>query len=368
MDKTKAIKRAGIVVDVLMYLILLVQLLYVFTGNIVHEVMGIGYFICLTVHLVIKRRHLPGLMRVGKKSAPRRLADISSVLLILLSAVMMLSSMGVSRTLFPWFRYAGNVDLHKYLAAAILTAAVFHGGMHGFIRTKKKKCAAVLTALGCIASAAAGLAMVPYLNRHFRIVRIDYREAVTGEKIEWKGSKPLVVYFTRIGNTDFENDIDAVSGASLLLADGELMGTNQLLADMVCDAIDCDVKAITVTGEKYPSSYSKTVSVAGEELRSELRPAIETIDIKGYDSVILIYPLWWGTVPMPVANFLESSDFSGKELYLIATQGSSGYGSSVSDIGNMAEGADIHKVMSIYCDDVPYSRDRIGDRLRELNG
>ena len=69
------------------------------------------------------------------------------------------------------------------------------------------------------------LALVPYLNRHFKVVRISYAEKVHGEKVDWKGSKPLVVYFTRLGNTDFDDDVDAVSGASLLLADGKLMGT-----------------------------------------------------------------------------------------------------------------------------------------------
>jgi flavodoxin len=168
-------------------------------------------------------------------------------------------------------------------------------------------------------------------------------------------------------NTDFEDNVDAVSGASLLLADGELMGSNQLIADMIDDAIDCDVKTITITGDKYPSSYSSTVSVAGKELKNEARPAIEPIDTNGYNSIILIYPLWWGTVPMPVASFLESCDFSGKDLYLIATQGSSGYGDSVDDIEDMAEGADIHKVMSIYCEDIPDARERIVKWLKELN-
>jgi len=70
---------------------------------------------------------------------------------------------------------------------------------------------------------------------------------------------------------------------------------------------------------------------------------------------------------MPVAAFLEDCDFSGKTIYLIATQGSSGYGSSVDDIKEMAPGADIVPVMSIYCDDIPDSRQRIGEWLRQTN-
>ncbi|MDO4864867.1 MAG: flavodoxin, partial [Ruminococcus sp.] len=297
----------------------------------------------------------------------RVFANIVTLLLTAVSAVLMISSMGVSRVIFPKFRYVSGVDLHIYLATAVLTLAVLHGGIKWIMQTKKKKIVSALVAVGCIGSIAIGLALVPYLNRHFKTVRINYAEKVQGEKVEWKGSKPLVVYFTRLGNTDFDDDVDAVSGASLLLADGELMGSDQLIADMINDAIDCDVKAITLTGDKYPSSYSSTVSVAGDELKNDARPSIEQIDISGYDSIILVYPLWWGTVPMPVATFLESCNLNGKNLYLIATQGSSGYGESLDAVEDMAEGANIHAVMSIYCEDIPDARERIGDWLKELN-
>ena len=363
----KLSKRIGTVIAVLMYLLLLVQMLYVFTGNNLHEYLGIGFFACLVAHLIIKRKMLLSLFKFKGKSAMRVFANIVTLLLTILSAVLMISSMGVSRGIFSKFQYVGDVDLHIYLATSVLTLAVLHGGIKWIMLTKKKKRITALVAVCCAGSVSIGLALVPYLNRHFKTVRINYAETVQGEKGSWKGSKPLVVYFTRLGNTDFEDDVDAVSGASLLLADGELMGSDQLIADMINDAIDCDVKAITLTGNKYPSSYSSTVSVAGNELKNDARPAIEPIDINGYDSIILVYPLWWGTVPMPVATFLESCDFSGKNIYLIATQGSSGYGESLEDINDMAAGADIHAVMSIYCEDIPDARERIGDWLREPN-
>lgn len=126
--------------------------------------------------------------------------------------------------------------------------------------------------------------------------------------VEWQGDKTLVVYFTRMGNSNFEPDVDAVSGASLLMSDGEMMGNNQLLARMVCDITDFESEAITLTGEKYPSSYSDTIAVASDELRAQARPAIEPIDVSNYDSIILIYPLWWGSIPMPVATFLEDNE------------------------------------------------------------
>ncbi|MCR4796244.1 MAG: hypothetical protein K5898_13950 [Ruminococcus sp.] len=366
MDKAKAKRTLGIIVDIAMYGLLLAQMLYVFTGNTVHEVLGTGFFVCLVIHIIIKRKWYAALFNGSKKPVSRRVFNISTVLLMLCCITLAVSSMGVSRLIFPWFRALGSSDLHKYLATAVLALSVFHGGMCGYIRTKKKKKAGIFTALGCIAAIAVGLALVPYLNRHFKLVDISLSSAVDGEKVQLS-DKPLVVYFTRVGNTDFEDDVDAVSGASLLLADGQLMGNDQLLAEMIKNAADCETKAITLTGKKYPSSYGSTVTVAGKELHSDARPEIEPIDVSGYNSVILIYPLWWGTVPMPVATFLENNDLSGKKLYLIATQGSSGFGSSTKDIRKMAKGADVEEVMSIYCDDIPYSRDKLVKWLESLN-
>lgn len=223
--------------------------------------------------------------------------------------------------------------------------------------TKKGKIIlAIVIVLLIVAVIAIILFGIPYFNRHFKTVEVNRQQAVSGQKADWQGNKPLVVYFTRVGNTDFEEDVDAVSGASLLLADGKLTGSDELIADMMVDILDCESKAITLTGNKYPSSYNDTVSVAGDELREQARPQIEPIDVSNYDSIILIYPLWWGSIPMPVATFLEQNDFNGKTIYLIATQGSSGYGSTVSDIEALAKGAKVIKGTSIYCEDIPTAR------------
>ncbi len=69
---------------------------------------------------------------------------------------------------------------------------------------------------------------------------------------------------------------------------------------------------------------------------------------------------------MPMATFLESQDFSGKTIYLLATQGSSGFGSSKRDAEALAPGADIVEALSIYCDDVPNAREELYQWLSGL--
>ncbi|MBR1663987.1 MAG: hypothetical protein IJ696_06655 [Ruminococcus sp.] len=362
MEKNKLKKTAGIVIDILMYVLLLAQMMIVFTGSLIHEFMGIAFFVCLIAHIIMKSWWRKAVLR--NKKPERIFFDIVTILLLLSIIAMVISGMGVSRTIFPWFEHFQSVDIHRYLATSVLTLGAVHGMMHFVFRAKKKKKAVILTAVIAAACLAIGLAAVPYMNRHLKMVEISYDEKVTGEKAAWDG-KALVVYFTRVGNTDFEEDIDAVSGASLLKADGELMGSDELLSDMLCDITGLESKAITLTGKKYPSSYADTVSVAGDEKSSSARPEIESIDISGYDDIILIYPLWWGDIPMPVATFLEQNDLSGKTIHLIATQGSAGFGASTDTVKKLADGADVKEVMSIYCEDIPDARERLLEWVKE---
>ena len=361
-------KWIGVGVDIAMYAILVMQMLYIFTGNLLHEIFGMVFFGCLVVHIIIKRRWIKALVKGKLKgsSKAQKLSVLLTVLLLLCSVVLMVSGMGVSRTLFPWFNFLRSSDLHRYLATAVLTLAALHGGMHFYIRAKKKKKTAVLISLIGVVCLAFGLFGVPYINRHFKKVDIGYAGAVSGEKVEWKGKKPLVVYFTRLGNTDFDDDVDAVSGASLLYADGKLMGSDQLIADMIEDITGCDKTAVTLTGKKYPSGYGATVSVASDELDDNARPEIEPIDVSDYDSIILVYPLWWGTVPPPVSTFLEGNDFSGKTIYLVATQGSSGFSKSTKAVREQAKGAEVIEALSIYCEDIPDARPKLVKWIKGL--
>ena len=359
-------KRLGLITDILMYALLLAQMLYIFIGNNVHEILGIAFFVCLVIHLIIKGWWFKALFK-KKKSAALRFFDILTCLLCLAAIILMFSSMGVSRLIFPWFKLLGSANFHRYLATAVLTLSAVHGGMHMIRRSEKKRRAVIIVILVGIAAFSTGMFAIPYLNRHFRSVDIAFSDKIKGERVEWNGSKPLIVYFTRLGNTDFDPDVDAVSGASLLKSDGELFGSNQLLAYMAGEILSCEPVAITLKGKRYPSSYNSTIAVAGEELRAKARPEIEPIDVSGYDSIILIYPLWWGSIPMPVASFLEQNDFTGKTVYLIISQGSSGFGKTVSEIEELCPGATVVRGTSIYCEDITESREELLELIREWN-
>lgn len=73
------------------------------------------------------------------------------------------------------------------------------------------------------------------------------------------------------------------------------------------------------------------------------RPAIATgdLDVSGYDTILLGFPIWWYIAPTIINSFLEAYDFSGKTIVLFATSGGSGFGDAVSGLQPSAPGATI---------------------------
>lgn len=228
--------------------------------------------------------------------------------------------------------------------------------------SKKKK---IIIAVALIAVILIAVVGVPYVKRHFVTNNVNASDAVTGTQLV-NDRKILTVYFTRVGNTDFDDDVDAVSGASLLIDGDRLIGNSELLASMVQDTVGGDIYAIR-TEKRYPSTYSATISVAGDEFSSGERPALigELPDMSQYDTVFLVYPLWWYKLPMAVTSFLEQTDMSNIELYPIVTHGGSGVANSADNIREACK-ADVKDAIAIFDDDVPDARETLTENIRKL--
>ena len=59
-----------------------------------------------------------------------------------------------------------------------------------------------------------------------------------------------------------------------------------------------------------------------------------------YDVIFLGYPIWFSQAPKIIYTFLESYDFSGKTIVPFCTSGSSGVGSSATNLQSLAKSAD----------------------------
>lgn len=181
-------------------------------------------------------------------------------------------------------------------------------------------------------------------------------------------SNILIAYFSRVGNTDFDPDVDAVTSASLRLDNGNLTGNAQVLANFVKERTNGDLFLIQ-TSEKYPSDYESTTNIGSEEKSQNSRPELSShIDnMDNYETVVLIYPIWWGTAPMAVSSFLEEYDFTGKTILPIATHEGSGMGTSEDDIKALAKGADVKTGLSVRGGSVDSAQSDV-DSWLESNG
>lgn len=162
------------------------------------------------------------------------------------------------------------------------------------------------------------------------------------------GSNILIAYFSRVGNTEWEEGVDVTTSASLNIEGGEYYGNAQLLALMAQEATGGDLFLIE-TVDSYPSDYRETTDQAAEEQNRGTRPAlashVENMD--SYDTIILIYPNWWGTLPQPLFTFLEEYDFSGKAILPLCTHGGSRMGSSEKDIAALCPDANLLSGLAI---------------------
>ena len=70
--------------------------------------------------------------------------------------------------------------------------------------------------------------------------------------------------------------------------------------------------------------------------------------ISDYDTIILGYPNYWGTIPMAVATFLEKYDFTGKTVIPFCTNEGSGMGGSERDLKNICKGAKVKAGLSVH--------------------
>lgn len=95
--------------------------------------------------------------------------------------------------------------------------------------------------------------------------------------------------------------------------------------------------------ETYPEDYNRLTEVAKEELKADARPPLKTRppDMAPVDCLLLGYPNWWGTMPMPVWTFLEALDTAGKKLAPFCTNEGSGMGRSKKDLRKVCPAAEI---------------------------
>jgi flavodoxin len=154
---------------------------------------------------------------------------------------------------------------------------------------------------------------------------------------------------------------------NILVAYFSHSGNTRVIANQIRESIDGDIFEI-VTVDPYPSDYDAVVEQARKELREEYRPKLNTKaeNMESYNVVFVGYPIWWGTIPMPVATFLSEYDFSGKTIVPFCTHEGSRLGRSVTDIKELCPQSTILDGLAVRGRDVKNAQNEVSEWLREL--
>ena len=183
-------------------------------------------------------------------------------------------------------------------------------------------------------------------------------EAEGGSSEENNASGNILIAYFSVPETD---GVDNVAGASRVVVDGEVLGNNQYIAQLIQQQSGGDLFRIE-TEQEYPGSHDPLLDFAYNEKADNARPAlssqIENLD--KYDVIFLGYPNWNSDLPMPLYSFLEEYDFSGKTIIPFTTHGGSGFSRTIRTIAEMQPGATVIE------DGLSISRNSVPDAQRDV--
>ena len=150
-------------------------------------------------------------------------------------------------------------------------------------------------------------------------------------------AKTLIAFFSRADENYFGGAMRYVK-----------VGNTEIVVNQMKELIEADTFKIEMA-KPYSPVYMTCIDEAKKDLKENARPELtDYLDcIDDYDTIVLGYPNYWGTIPMAVATFLERYDFTGKTILPLCTNEGSGMGSSERDVKKYARGADVRSGLAI---------------------
>ena len=172
-------------------------------------------------------------------------------------------------------------------------------------------------------------------NLGFRIARNAESAAAT----EQKAAHTITTTYTL-------SNIHMPAQPKVLVAYFSHTGNTRNGAEIIAQDLGADLFEIRTATPYRGNIYE----VTQRELNSNARPKLTThVDnMAQYDVIILGYPTWWSTMPMPLYTFLSAYDFSGKIILPFSSHGSTRFGDSISDLSKQVPNAYVGQGFEFY--------------------
>ncbi len=141
-------------------------------------------------------------------------------------------------------------------------------------------------------------------------------------------------------------------------------GNGMIIAEEAARLLGAPVYGIA-TVEGYPEDYEECNRAARKEREENARPALRfpLPDMAGISRLVLIYPNWWGDLPMAVYTMLDSISTKGLCIYPICTHEWNGLGMTDRMLGQAYPEASVMKGLAIRGTVVQDSRQEMAEAL-----
>ena len=133
------------------------------------------------------------------------------------------------------------------------------------------------------------------------------------------------------------------SGKKTLVVYYSASGSTKAVAQNIAESADADIFEITPVNP-YTSddlNWTNNNSRVSKEHNDESLRNVELTKVTpdnwdSYDTVLIGYPIWWGSAAWPVDTFVKGNDFTGKTVIPFCTSTSSGLGDSGTRLQKLA--------------------------------
>lgn len=285
------------VIDIIMTVLLLFLMAYQVTGEVLHEWIGIAMTVLVIVHQILNRRWYKNLFK-GKYNTYRIVTTVNNTLLLCAFALTAFCGMAMSGHAVPFLYGMTSISFARSFHLAMshwsFVLMGLHLGLHVPAMIGKMKLSKKLsTALTVVWAAAAGYGLFLFLRSgmsDYMFFRVPFAF------LDYEKSKVLVI---------LENLLMLIFWA-------------------------------------FTGSRIANLCMAKARKDNPLLPVVFILLV-----IVIGYPNWWASIPMPIATFLESYDFAGKRIIPFCSHGGGRFGQSLTAIAKLAPDAVMGQALSI---------------------
>lgn len=190
-------------------------------------------------------------------------------------------------------------------------------------------------------------------NDFAKNMRSAYRATLAQDKGSFNIGMRLVLNAVAgsgsVTGTALQQDYGTSDNENVLIAYFSWGGNTAGIAGEIQRQTGADLFEITPVNP-YSNDYNTVLDEAQRDQNEQARPELANHleNMEDYDVIILGYPNWWASIPMPIASFLEEYDFEGKTIIPFCSHGGGRFGQSLTAIAKLAPDAVMGEALSVH--------------------